>query len=481
MTTLTVGPEVAAESAASGLYRRIWRWHFYAGLICLPFVVLLATTGALYLFRQEIEDVVYRDLFLTQASGQLAQEAPEQLASAALKAHAGRLVRYTPPKESGRTAEFDIVQASDGDELQVFVDPANGHVLGSVPAHLRLMPLVRSLHSLTLLGTVANHVVEIVAGWVLVLLSTGVYLWWPRGRSGGVVTVRGKPSGRLWWRDLHAVCGVFAALVIGFLALTGMPWSAFWGHQFNAWITDHGMGVPAAAWNEVPKSVSTTAPTTLRQTAGSTAVGHEHHHTEGAPMSEAGEVPWIFRETSRPHSAQVSSGRMIGLDKAVRRLAGMGLVRGYQLSLPADPTGVYTAIYLPDKAAGQRVVHLDAYSGQPLADVGYAQYGKVSKVTEWGVSVHMGREFGRANQLLMLAGCLALILLAVSSAVMWWKRRPRGTLAAPPAKQADRIARGVVVIAVALGVFFPLLGASMLLALLIDLAMPRLWRERWAL
>ena len=34
--------------------RTIWRWHFYAGLICLPFFVLLASTGAVYLFRDEL-------------------------------------------------------------------------------------------------------------------------------------------------------------------------------------------------------------------------------------------------------------------------------------------------------------------------------------------------------------------------------------------------------------------------------------------
>ena len=60
------------------------------------------------------------------------------------------------------------------------------------------------------------------------LIATGFYLWWPRPqRRGGVITVRGTPRRRVFWRDLHAVSGAFAGLVIGFLALTGMPWSAF--------------------------------------------------------------------------------------------------------------------------------------------------------------------------------------------------------------------------------------------------------------
>jgi len=34
------------EFAAS--YRLIWRWHFYAGLFCLPFIVILALSGSVY-------------------------------------------------------------------------------------------------------------------------------------------------------------------------------------------------------------------------------------------------------------------------------------------------------------------------------------------------------------------------------------------------------------------------------------------------
>jgi len=98
--------------------------------------------------------------------------------------------------------------------------------------------------------------------------------------------------------------------------------------------------------------------------------------------------------------------------------------------------------------------------------------GAVAKVTDWGVSVHQGVEYGLPNQLLMLAGCIAVMLLCVSSVVMWWKRRPAGRLAAPPRKDGDRIALGVVAIAVTLGIVFPLLGLSMLAAAVLD----TLWR-----
>ena len=49
---------------ASGLYRRVCRWHFFAGLLCLPFLFLLALTGANYLLNKQIDDVAHADLLL---------------------------------------------------------------------------------------------------------------------------------------------------------------------------------------------------------------------------------------------------------------------------------------------------------------------------------------------------------------------------------------------------------------------------------
>ena len=54
----------------------------------------------------------------------------------------------------------------------------------------------------------------------------------PRGRSGGVVSVRGRPRQRVFWRDLHAVTGAVAGVLILFIAGSGLFWSGYWGDKF---------------------------------------------------------------------------------------------------------------------------------------------------------------------------------------------------------------------------------------------------------
>lgn len=35
------------------LYRRLWRWHFYAAFLVIPFVLMQSITGTLYLWHDE--------------------------------------------------------------------------------------------------------------------------------------------------------------------------------------------------------------------------------------------------------------------------------------------------------------------------------------------------------------------------------------------------------------------------------------------
>ena len=171
----------------------------------------------------------------------------------------------------------------------------------------------------------------------------------------------------------------------------------------------------------------------------------------------------------------------IGLNRALQRFAELGVPAGTPVRLPQGPRGAYTAVSFPDDVRQTRVVHLDRYSGAVLADIRHADYGAIAKATEWGISIHTGRQFGWINQLVMLTGCLAIVALAASAAAMWWKRRPRGRLAAPPRRAGDRVAAGAITVAVLLGLLYPLLGASMLAAALLDRSIPERWHGRYGL
>jgi uncharacterized iron-regulated membrane protein len=120
------------------------------------------------------------------------------------------------------------------------------------------------------------------------------------------------------------------------------------------------------------------------------------------------------------------------------------------------------------KAEHQRTLYVDAGDGRAPGSIGWNDYSPAAKAIEWGVMTHMGRQHGLAYQLAGLAICLVLAGTTMAGVILWWKRRPRGTLATPERRAGDRLPRSVVVTLLLLGLLFPLLGASLLLVALLD-------------
>jgi uncharacterized iron-regulated membrane protein len=159
------------------------------------------------------------------------------------------------------------------------------------------------------------------------------------------------------------------------------------------------------------------------------------------------------------------------LDQVVAQMRELGVRDGYDVVLPATPEGVYTVSYFPPDPKAERTVYIDQYSGAVLKDIRYEDYGAVSQAISYGTSLHMGRYFGLANQLICAAISLGLAALAVTGFVMWWMRRPakaNGALGAPPRERGAPPLRAWKTGLVLLGVIFPLMGATLVAVWLFD-------------
>jgi len=209
------------------LYRTLWRWHFYAGVFALPFVVILAITGAIYLFKPQLDaihDAPYRHLLIT---GEFST--PEQQVAAALAAvpHA-RFTEYELPRETGDAVNILLNLA--GEKIRVYVHPQTLQVVNVEKEEQRFVRIVHQVHGELLMGKTGSVLVELAACWVIVLVLTGIYLWFPRNANGlaGVLYPRFSLKGRLFWRDLHAVIGLWISCFVLFLLLTALPWAVVW-------------------------------------------------------------------------------------------------------------------------------------------------------------------------------------------------------------------------------------------------------------
>ncbi|OJA89445.1 PepSY-associated TM helix domain-containing protein [Burkholderia ubonensis] len=472
----TVEPAISPARSASAGYRTLWRWHFYAGLFVMPFLVILAITGTLYCFQPQIEPLLYPHRLIVEPRDTPRLDADTLLAKARAAMPAGATpVSAQVSTAPARSAEY-VFRLRDGSRESVYVNPYDGSVLGTLSVERRFMQVDRMLHRKLLLGKTGELLMELAACWTFVMIGTGVALWWPRGttRVGRALRPDLSLRGRPLWKSIHATAGIWLAAGAVAFILTGLPWSGSWGKYFKALAATVNLGEPQGAWGGLPlRSSRAGAAPAGTETRVAAPAGHRHDGGDSMPgmvMDDLplSQTPWAVGNVPVPHSPSAPTPAPLTLDRAITIVAGLGVTSGYTLALPAGADGVLTASYFPADPKAERTIYIDQYSGAVLKDIRYDDYGAVSQAVSYGTSLHMGRYFGFANQIVCAALSLGLAAMAVTGAVMWWKRRPAGKLGAPARERDAPPMRAWITGLVLLGIVFPLMGMTIVAVWLVD-------------
>ncbi|GAB3279230.1 PepSY-associated TM helix domain-containing protein [Parahaliea aestuarii] len=425
-------------------YHLAWRWHFYAGLVVLPFLLILAATGLVMVYNSSLASP--SGPVLSVAPADTVHDASALLYSAQRAVPDGRATQYAPPANSQATAQvvFDTAQGAVVADL----DPYRNTVLRLANRDRSVYAWAHRIHGTLLLGEVGDFIIETVAGLTLLLVVTGLYMWWLRrdSSSGGR---------RASWLRWHRSSGLYAALGLLFFLLSGLAWTNVWGGKMvQAWGS-----FPAEKWGPVGLSTDTHS-----------AMNHGSQR----------EVPWGLEQTPMPASHVGHARTPLPLAEVQARAEALGFGPRYRINLPADSEGVYTLS--ANTMSGdirdprhERTVHLDQYSGEVLGEVGFADYSLLAKSMAAGVGLHQG-SLGPLNSAFNALACLVVIFLCFSGAWMWWLRRPSRVsgLRAPPRPLPPPGRNGMALILLLCGLAFPLLG----LALLTGIALDRLYLRR---
>jgi uncharacterized iron-regulated membrane protein len=412
MDTLT--PAVDSQKK---MYRTIWRWHFYAGIFCIPLVILLSITGAIYLFKPYYESWQENEFHGLSINGNRLP-ANEQIQAAVESIPGGKFISYRLPQDPG---EAVLVNVQGEKHWQVFVNPYTGAIVGKQDSSWQLMNVVKTIHGELLLGNAGSVLVELAACWAIVLIITGLYLWWPRNANGmaGVVYPRLREGRRIFWRDLHSVTGVWISGLALFLLVTGLPWALVWG----------------AALKEV-RAVNFSQPQDWVQNRA-----QEHQHWRAQASDNFNLTPYI-----------VSAAESL-------RLA------------PPVELSIANAHHNSWKASSQsqnRPLRVDAWinsDGTIEKTSGFAQKNFLDKAIGVGIAAHEGHLFGWLNLLLGVITSTGLLLVSISGFILWRRRKLQGVLGAPPAMPA-KAGLAVIVITLGLALLLPLLAISLAILLI---------------
>jgi uncharacterized iron-regulated membrane protein len=432
----------------TAFYRTIWRWHFYAGLFVIPFVLILSVTGAFYLFKPQVERWEEQAWLDLPTAGTVSPDAQRDAALAAF--HGARFHSYRLPRQEGDAAAIHLALPQGHAMRDVFVSP-QGKVLGSLDPEARLMAIDQKIHGQLLLGKRGSWLVELAASWAIVMILTGLYLWWPRGRGlAGVVWPRLSGGKRGFLRDLHAVTGFWVAGLALVMLTTGLPWASAWGSALKAVRAEMGWVKGKQDW-----------------TIGGQAVDDGEHagHDHAAMLAGSSAMPpgaHVMPDGSVMTMSPVSLSEMVARAKAEH----------LEFPVIVSPPGGKSAGWTVKSEAQNRPLRLsiqyDAMTGAPVSRETFADKHPIDRVVGYGVAWHEGQLFGWINQLFGVATALMMITLAVSGFLMWRRRRPAGLLGAPPLPPVPARIRGAALLILALAVLLPLLAASLILLWLVE-------------
>lgn len=429
--------------------RTVWRWHFYAGIFCMPFVVVLSISGAIYLFKTEIESWNERAFDRLVVEGQPAS-AKDQIQAALTAVTNSSLEGYEIQSSSTRAARVILKQA--GEAIRVYVHPESCEVLQSSQESQRFMRTVFRLHGELLMGDRGSMIVELAASWTIIMILTGLFLWWPRHSQGlgGVLFPRLNSGKRIVWRDMHAVTGIWISFFAMFLLMSGLPWAKFWGEYFKTVRRITGTAVAQQEWSNSGERIDN-----RQESSGS---GEHAGHTNRSARS--------VRDT--PDNVETPPIDLDAIDRIISSVSLLNLASPVVISPPKENSQTWTVKSMTPNRPWRETLSVDGDTGAITSRNGFRDKHWIDQVIAVGTAAHEGRLFGAINQFIGLLTAAGLVMLSTSGFVLWWKRRNPGVLGAPKAIESPCRSLGLLVIVVALGIALPLFGASLVAVLLLE-------------
>jgi uncharacterized iron-regulated membrane protein len=359
------------------MYRALVVFHRWLAIIIAVPLICVALSGAMLIFEGPAADAnVVR---VAPGTRVLSLDSLGERAIAA--AGGGTVVSVGFGRHPDEAFGFGVAQ--DSSEQDLLVDPYTGAVLGPDPGASWtqvLLNRIHQFHSTLLAGAAGRVVVTYVTLGSLLLVLTGLVLWWREK----LWRIRWSASWKRIVFDLHHALGVFAALVLLSIVGTGV-WMGF-AKQLNPLVL---------RLNRTP--TSTAAP------------------QQSAPAANA--VP-------------------ISLDSIVRSAHSAVPDAPVLLMLLAPQTPALVLLRYPEDhtPGGRSRVYVDRYRGTILRATSTRTAEAGTKILTLQRPLHTGDIFGAGSQVIWFLAAVILASQAVTGILMWWNgrasRRPRAALTA---------------------------------------------------
>jgi uncharacterized iron-regulated membrane protein len=342
--------------------------HRYFAFAGLAVFVVLGLTGSLLVFRTELEQVLHpeRELDAVPHEGPRYQRLLEAAREAVPAAQAWRI---NPPANPAKAVQ---VLAEGPDETLLFLHPSTGSILSQGKVHEYPVDWMLELHIELLAGPAGQFVIFAAGIALLVLVVSGVVLWWPSTLKAAL-RYRLSRSGLIFAFDLHRLAGILAGPVLAAIAFTGILLVY--------------------------------------------------------PERSMQAVKWLSGKSAASSSESTSPGRIspaLDLDRVVAA-ANKALPQGRvtRVVVPANgaPVIVRKKTEVEHHPNGLHLIAVDPATATVLSAIPAHEAPLSIRMWEWIYPLHIGTLFGNTNKALVVIAGILPTLMAVTGTLVWWHRR----------------------------------------------------------
>ncbi|TFB31276.1 PepSY domain-containing protein [Pedobacter alluvionis] len=215
--------------------------HLWLGLISGVIITIVAFTGCIYVFEEELFNFFHQDIVYTKAAGKpLPLYILEEKAQKALpvdekfnrvEVKSDRYAYIFSASKANKKAKSIFYLGQVAYNKDVYIDQFSGKVLGVIDLKHEFFSIVRLIHQFLLFKKpIGSFIVGSSVLLFLVIIITGFIIWLPKKLKNirQRLTVKWNARfKRLNW-DLHSTFGFYVIPFAFVIVITGLVWSFKW-------------------------------------------------------------------------------------------------------------------------------------------------------------------------------------------------------------------------------------------------------------
>ncbi|MEL1241921.1 PepSY-associated TM helix domain-containing protein [Flavobacterium flavipallidum] len=359
--------------------KSIGKIHLWLGLASGLVVFIVALTGSILVFEEEIDPFIHPEFYKVETVGK--SRIPIDFAIQSLRKEyatdsINRIYTFNDPE---RTI-LVMGKNTKGNTFFFAVNPYTGKIVSSMEQKKHFFSIVNKLHRSLLLGETGKFITGCSCLIFIIILLSGLFLWWPKKLKNlkQRLTIKWNASfKRVNW-DFHSTIGFYSFLFLLIIALTGLTWSFKWFENSLYYLMDGVAKKPSIKVANPPKSKLLSEETFFYQD--------------------------IIDETNKIYSYQGN----------------------VQLRMPNDTinsilvTKENTERTIPNQSS---IAYFDRYTARNIQIKPYESFTKGDKLRRLIYPIHTGSIYGLPTKIIAFLVCLFAASAPITGFLIWWGRK----------------------------------------------------------